>query len=418
MEDRKDQQTIQRVFATTLSGLREDPHLAQRVLNIAHGANQKRAGRRPSTLVAVTLILVLLFAATALALTYPPVLKWLTGNAPASTQLQSTAQSVMGENTADGITIRMTSIVFDGQKVAFAYEVENDHPAMPVLIAANPTMHIDGKAATMSYCTADPFTPQMVPSPHLDVLPVQRNPAVGGGMVYVGDVSKDTVLCEMTFVVYQPEHQFAIVLDPDSMQANVESYTGDARAEAEDSLHTLNSFRNAVFATDAIRAGEQGDTVIDGSGMLYDLPESSHLTEVSQIPVSFSFDASLAFACDFAGTDDQPLADATLHVDSFRLSSLETRIDLWLIPQQNTQEAANDLAETYGAYALTDEQGEAVHYSKMDHIADNQPYVTQINGQWVCRYQSEMPGLLHFPESVGFTAGGKELIRFDLLIEE
>lgn len=92
---------------------------------------------------------------------------------------------------------------------------------MPVLIAANPTMRIDGKAATMSCCTADPFTPQMVPSPHLDVLPVQRNPAVGGGMVYVDDASKDTVLCEMTFGVYQPEHQFAIFLDPDSMQANV-----------------------------------------------------------------------------------------------------------------------------------------------------------------------------------------------------
>lgn len=418
MEDRKDRQTIQQVFATTLSGLREDPHLAQRVLNIAHVTNKKRVGRKPSTLVAVTLILVLLFAATAFAITRPAVLKWLTGNAPTSMQLQSTAQSVTAENTADGITVRITGIVYDGQKLAFAYEVENDHPAMPVLIAANPTMRIDGKAATMGYCTADPSAPQMVPSPHLDVLPVQRNPAVGGGMVYIGDASKKTVLCEMTFVVYQPEHQFAIVLDPDSMQANVESYTGDARAEAEDSLHTLSSFRNAVFATDADRAGEQGDTVIDGSGMLYDLPENSHLTEISQITVTFAFDASLTFACDFAGTADQPLADATLHVDSFRLSSLETRIDLWLIPQQNTQKAANDLAETYGIYTLTDEQGEAVHYSEMDHIADNQPCVMQIDGQWVCRYQSEMPGLLHFPESVGFIAGGTELIRFDLMIEE
>lgn len=418
MEDRKDQQTIQRVFATTLSGLREDPHLAQRVLSIARVANQKRADRKPSTLVAVTLVLVLLFAATAFALTRPAVLEWLTGNAPTSTQLQSTAQSVIGEKTADGITVQITSIVYDGQKLAFAYEVENHHPAMPVLIAANPTMRIDDKAATMTSCTADPSAPQMVPSPHLDVLPVQRNPAVGGGMVCVEDVAKDTVLCEMTFAVYQPEQQFAIVLDPDSMQANVESYTGDARAEAEDSLYTLSSFQNAVFATDADRASKQGDTVIDGSGLLYDLPENSHLTQVSQITVSFSFDASLTFACDFAGTDDRTLGDATLHVDSFRLSSLETRIDLWLIPQENTEIAANVLAETYGAYMLMDEQGKAVQYSQMDFMADDQPSVMLIDGQWVCRYQSEMPGLLHFPESVGFTAGGRELIRFDLLIEE
>lgn len=54
----------------------------------------------------------------------------------------------------------------------------------------------------------------------------------------------------------------------------------------------------------------------------------------------------------------------------------------------------------------------------MDFMADDQLYVTQINGQWVCRYQAELPGLLHLPENVGFTAGVKELIRFDLMIEE
>ena len=51
-------------------------------------------------------------------------------------------------------------------------------------------------------------------------------------------------------------------------------------------------------------------------------------------------------------------------------------------------------------------------------MAGTTPYVTQINGQWVCRYLSQMPGLLRFPESVAFTAGDDELIRFDLMIEE
>lgn len=416
MEDRKNQQMIQHVFETALSGLQEDPHLAQRVLNIAH--DKKQAGRRPSALIVVTLVLVLVFAATAFALSRPAVLNWLTGNAPVSQQLASTVQTVIGENTVDGITVRITSIVYDGQKLAFAYELENDQPALPVLVAADPTMHIDGKLANISSCTADPSAPQMVPSPHLDVLPVQRNPAVGGGVVAIGDVRKERVLCQMTFVVYQPEKQFAIVLDPDSMQANVESYTGDARAEAEDSLNTLKIFQNAVFVSEADRANEQGDTVIDGSGQLYDLPENSHLIEVSRIQVSFSFDASVAFACDFAGTGDRALTDATLHVNQFRLSSLETSIDLWLIPQQNTEKAARDLAETYGASMLVDESGAAVQYSEMDFMADDQPTVTQINGQWICRYQSEMPGLLQFPESVGFVAGNHELIRLQLMIEE
>ena len=427
MEDFKDKQIVQRVIDNSLSGIQDDPWMAQRVLRIAHekegkGMNKKTFGRSPSKLVILVLTLVLVFATTAFALTRPAVLSWLTGNAPVSSQLESTVQTVIGENSVDGITVRMTSLVFDGEKLAFSYELENDQPDMPVLIAANPMMSFDGKEVQMMYCTADPYAPQMVPSPHLDVLPVKRNPVVGGGEVYVRDITKGKVTCEMTLVVYKPENKFAVALLPDSMQANVESYTGDARSEAEDSLNTLKSFRNAIFATEADLVNEQwlaeGYTVIDGSGMLYDLPENSHLTEGAQIRVSFEFDASVAFACEFASIEDIALEDATLHVEQFRLSSLETRIDVWLIPQENTEKAARALAEKYGEYALADEQGEGVQYSEMDCMAATLPDVVQINGRWVCRYLSDMPGLLRFPESVAFTAGGEELIRLDLRMAE
>ncbi|MBR4068540.1 MAG: hypothetical protein IKK08_07960 [Clostridia bacterium] len=427
MEDFKDKQIVQRVIDNSLSGIQDDPRMAQRVLRIAHEKegkkmNKKTFGRNPSKLVILVLTLVLVFATTAFALTRPAVLSWLIGNAPVSLQLESTAQTVIGENSVDGITVRMTSLVFDGEKLAFSYEMENDQPDLPVLIAANPMMSFDGKEVQMMYCTADPYAPQMVPSPHLDVLPVKRNPVVGGGEVYVSDITKGKVTCEMTFVVYKPENKFAVALLPDSMQANVESYTGDARSEAEDSLHTLKSFRNAIFATEADLVNEQwlaeGYTVIDGSGMLYDLPDNSHLNETAQIKVTFEFDASVAFACDFAETDDVELADATLHVEQFRLSSLETRIDLWMIPQENSEKAARSLAEKYGAYTLIDEQGKTVQYSEMDYMAAATPYITQINGQWVCRYLSQMPGLLRFPESVAFTVGDEELIHFNLMMEE
>lgn len=425
MKDCKEKRMIQRIIDSSLSGLQEDPWMAQRVLDIAHGKekNMKRiAWRIPSKRIAVLLMLVLLFGASAFALTRPAVLMWLTGGAPVSTQLEATAQQVMGEGTADGITIRVTGVVYDGEKLAFAYELENAQPDMPVLVAANPMMSFDGNVVQMMYCTADPYAPQMVPSPHLDVLPVRRNPAVGGGEVYVSDIAEGKVACEMTFVVYQPENKFAVALLPDSMQANVDSYTGDARAEAEDSLNTLNSFKNTIFATEEDLVNEQwlaeGYTVIDGSGMLYDLPENSHLTEGAQIRVSFEFDASVAFACEFASIEDIALEDATLHVEQFRLSSLETRIDVWLIPQENTEKAARALAEKYGEYALADEQGEGVQYSEMDYMAATLPDVVQINGQWVCRYLSDMPGLLRFPESVAFTAGGEELIRLDLKMAE
>ena len=419
MEDRKAKQIVQRVVDSSLSGIRDDPWMARRVLNIAHEL-EKRPGRKRcvSRLAVMALLFVLAFAATAFAFTRPAVLSWLSGNAPVSPQLESTAQTVIGENTAGSMTIRVTGVGYDGDKLAFAYELENDQPAMPVLVAADPIMSVDGQTVQMRYCTADPGAPQMVPSPHLDVLPVRRNPAVGGGEVYVGDLPAERVSCEITFVVYQPEKQFAVVLPPDSMQANAESMTGDARAEARDSLDTLKGFRNAVFAAEAELAGDHGYTVIDGSGTLYDLPEKSHLTEISRIRVRFAFDASVALACDFVRPGDVVLADAVLHVERFRLSSLETRVDLWLIPQENTEKAARDLAQRYGAYTLTDEQGRAVQYSEMDYMASDMPYATQIDGRWVCRYLSEMPGLLCFPERVGFVAGNEELICFELNMEE
>lgn len=70
MEERKDKQIVQRVFETSLSGLREDPYLAQRVLNIAHGKEEKivnRTGKKPSKLVVVALALVLVSATAAFA---------------------------------------------------------------------------------------------------------------------------------------------------------------------------------------------------------------------------------------------------------------------------------------------------------------------------------------------------------------
>ena len=61
-----------------------------------------------------------------------------------------------------------------------------------------------------------------------------------------------------------------------------------------------------------------------------------------------------------------------------------------------------------------DEHGEPVEYSMMDTIYDFTPYVTCMEGQWVCRYLSDLPGLLDFPASVGFITQAGELLRFPL----
>ena len=372
----------------------------------------------PLRAIAAVTLLVMALSATALAVSRPDVLNWLLGSDPASEPLQSAVQTVLGEGTADGVTVCVTNVVYDGENLVFSYEAENADPASPVFVAAQPVVLLNGHEAYMQHCTADPSMPQLVPSPHLDVLPVRRNPAAGGGVISAGAVTGDRITCEMTFSVCRPENGLAIFLHPDSMQANIDSYTGDARAEAEDSLRTLQSYQQAHFVDASDFADPQwlagGYTVIDGSGMLLDLPENSCLRESAQITVSFSFDASSAFLFDASGMSDIQLPDCTLHVERFRFSPLETCVDISLIPTENTRAAASALAETYDDFALLGDDSAPVVYSSMDYMAGFAPSVRQVKGQWICRYQAELPGLAQFPYSIAFAAGGAELFRLDL----
>ena len=69
MADRRDKRVVQHVFETSLSGLREDPYLAQRVIIIAHGKDDRimniKDRRDSSRFIVVALILVLVFATSA-----------------------------------------------------------------------------------------------------------------------------------------------------------------------------------------------------------------------------------------------------------------------------------------------------------------------------------------------------------------
>ena len=41
-----------------------------------------------------------------------------------------------------------------------------------------------------------------------------------------------------------------------------------------------------------------------------------------------------------------------------------------------------------------------------------------IAGQWLVQYREELPGLLHFPGSIGFSVATGELVSFGLPIPE
>lgn len=392
------------VMLRTLPAQREEPHMK----------------RIPIKAVILAAALLALMSAAALALTRPSVLRWLLGSRPASPQLEKTAQTVIGEGTADSITARITGLVWDGSQFAFSCELENHTPAEPAFIAIDPVIRLNGAQARLAHSTADPYSPQLVPSPHMDFLPVQRNPAFGGGWSSrIDSALTGMVECEMTFVVYRPEKALAYLLDPEDMRAKPDQYDPQTQAEIADSLNTLRSFRGTVIHEYSPGAEAeylaQGYTIAVSSHPRYAPDdERSHLQESARFRVAFSFDASAAIAIDFSGEPGLSLPDCTVQVARFRLTPLETYFDLRLIPAENTQEAARALADAHGEWALTDGNGQRVEFSEMDTLYHLYPRVTQLDGQWLCRYDESLPGLLHFPECVVFRTQAGEAARFCL----
>lgn len=374
--------------------------------------------------IAIALIagILLIGMAVAYAISHPAILNWLLGAHPdPGVPLMSSVQKISGENAADHITVRMDSLIYDGERFSFSYEVENDDPSFPALVAMEPCFLVNGEQVSLEEFMANDAKPTLVPSARLDVLPVQRNPVVCGGwsQAFSRELEGE-VTCEMTFIVYRPMKAFAIVPDPDDLFFRMEDCDPEQQAEIQDVLDTYLSFQNAVLADrdalDPQKWFREGYSVIGGFTEVTEWIDPAeegfdHLTETARITVFFRFDAGIRQVFDFSESADILLADCTVRIISFRLSPLTTNVDIFLIPKENTEDAAKALVQKYGPMNLTDAQGIPVEYAEMDSIYESMPWVSQYDGQWRCRYLIQMPGLREWPDSVGLTVKTGDLLR-------
>ncbi len=392
-----------------------------------------RALRGMPLKMAVILIVIILLTgmAAAYAVSRPALLAWLLGidgttnqPYPSSKALSSTVQHIHGEKKADHIAIRMNSLVYDGERLSFSYEVMNDAPALPALVAMEPRFLVNGEAVSLDEFKADGAEPCLVPSPHLDVLPVQRNPIVRGGWSrIIPQALNGETACEMTFIVYRPKKAFAVVPDPDDPIFRLEDCAPEQQAEVQDVIDTCGSFQNAVLAgrddLDPEKWFRDSYSVIGGFNDPREWIDPSeegfdHLIETARISVVFQFDAGIRQAFDISDQADVLLEDCAVHVNRFRLSPLTTDVHIDLIPWENTMEAARALARKYGPMELTDGRGNPVEYAQMDSIYENTPWATQHDGQWLCRYMIAMPGLQYWPREISLTVNTGDLIRIAL----
>ncbi len=386
-----------------------DPAFADRMARLtrafpkeSEGSPMKKVSLR---LAVMTAALLMLLTATAVALSRPAILDWLLGHSPAGEELTRAVQEVRAEATADGIILRVTGVVCDGRNLAFAYEAEAEDPTLAAVVALDPAFTLNGQEVRFpQYIEPEPI---LVPTMRLDIAPVQRNPRRAGQMTGVLPELTGEVRCELTFRICRPEKAFVFLVGAEDDLRHIDDQPADYQLDLRDQLAAMRSLRNAIIPDadhqDAADWAAKGYTV-----------EGENLRETATVTLAFTFDAGATLACDLSGTADVPLDGATMHIEQLLLSPLQTFADVRLIPQENTQEAAQALQARHGAFALTDDAGEPVEYSEMSCLTSFEPCVTEFDGQWGCRYLVEMPGLASFPESVGFVTQAGELARFDL----
>ena len=405
---------------------------SERMEALLHGLPSKKEEPMKRSIIRVALVVALILAAlctAAYALTRPAVIDWLlTANAPASPQLESSAQAIHAEAAADGITVRLTGLVYDSTQLAFSYEVENADPTQPALVLLSSDLTVAGQPIGVPHYVSNAGDAHLIPSPHLDVLPVQRNPFRSGGWSNtIGQALSGMVSGEAHLIVFRPEKAFAVLLPADSDFFD-DTIDGEYRAELDDALATLRSFPDVLLADgsedivffddqvdDAEALAAQGYTVLGQSGRpIFPVDDPRcHVVRTARIAVPFTFDADTAFRCDFSGATFT-LPECTAQVEQLLLTPLVTRLHIQLLPAENTETAARALAEACGPFALTDENGQPVVYSEMDTMYSMHPTVSCMDGQWLVRYQEELPGLQHFPPSIGFTVSTGDLFRFSL----
>lgn len=141
MEDRKDREIVQRVFDTALSGIQEDPWMAQRILNAAETEGGQPVKKKISGMVMVWMVLLALSISTAIA---AGVISWSRGLEDMLRVTDEVKESYQETELFDApgisvtqgdVTITLEQSIVDPHAAYFAFRVkgfrvkEGDQPA-------------------------------------------------------------------------------------------------------------------------------------------------------------------------------------------------------------------------------------------------------------------------------------------------
>lgn len=381
------------------------------------------ASRRKLRLAPVlALILALALFGTALAAMRDRILVYLLGTqGEASAALTQMVQPLDVSGTQDGMTLTVSGAMCDGERISFSFEAENADASRPAAVALDYTIVGEERIRGDFTSTASQSDPLWTPSFRLDTLPVSRNPAPGGMTAELQTpVPAGKITCTAVFSILRPKGE--LVVADGRLLEDLSGYDEEAQREYEDQRGTIYGFAGVTIAgpdqLDALEWAQQGYTVIDLDGNVYDGTEATYdggghtyswtqsepfeaMEKTGEIVLTFVVDVTPARI--LAAEDEIELDDCTARVQRLSVSPLSTHATVELIPMTNTREAAQALLHTYGWLELTDENGEPLEYHDMDFMQDGQGSVQETDGQWLCRFAIDMPGLSSMPDQIRLT---------------
>ena len=330
------------------------------------------------------------------------VFRFLLGNAQPGDALRSLSQTLGQSATADHIQITLTDLIYDGRSLALSYDVENLLPAQGAMVRLE-GLTLNGQPAAILYDDGE----RLVPSLHRDELPVRRNPLLGGLTASRLPALSGQVTGEITFVILRPKAGFAIVSDDLCESADLSAYSAEQLPDILDQRAAALTLENAVIIPESAAGSYPDYAQLDPSfGLLNDAADT--LSEAARVTIRFTFYAAQGTRYDLRPAEDIRLADCTARIDTLWVSPLAVEATVYLVPQENTQAAAQALAARYGDMTLLDADGQELAYADMDYLSGSQPDVVCLSGQqWVCRYMISMPGVKTLPHTVTLqTQGG------------
>ncbi len=396
------------------------------------GAPQRPPRQKLSLGLVIALILLLALMGIAYAAVQLGIIDYLIGpRETPSAELISSAQAfynVKGE--ANDLLLTITGGLYDGERLSLSWTLENKKPEAIASICLKGVTFggewTDAKFSSISQTAYDDWAPSAF---GMQEVAWSRNPQIGGmltdplGQPYSG---MQEVVVELG--ISRPKKPL-VVLAPRLLE-NL-GIQDDPVLLAETQYLQDSLIASQVTIADAQHQDpgywwDMGYMVLDEGGNIklpedvtdyiwaWEASDSPYrmdllMEDTAPLVIRFSMNAGdrRSYLLNWTlaeGSMECQLPRCTVQVKKLFLTPLTTRLHYQMIPDENTEEAARWLAETYGWAELRDEQGRELAFSGMESEYGPTVGWTE-DGRWMMECDWSLPGLNLFPKEVHLVAG-------------